>query len=115
MASTAAVCNVTSENLLGNGLKLLSGFVTFADAYDQASNPLMNMANYLATADIPMVMIAPSAAFCFRHNGGTVAAGTVAAICTGNGNSVTGTAFSQVANGTTVAATVPFIVIAKTN
>jgi intracellular sulfur oxidation DsrE/DsrF family protein len=111
MASTACVLNVLSENLKGNGEKEIRGRVTFA-TYDQAANPLMNISNYLKSSEVPTVVISSSASgYTFVHSGGTVAAGTVAALYVGNINASVG-GLSQVANGTALGATVDFIAVA---
>lgn len=112
MASTAAVINVLSSNLKGNGDKEIRGRLTFA-TYDRAANPALNMSNHFSSTATPTVIISPSSSgYTFIHNGGTVDGGTVAALFVGNINAGVG-GLSQVTNATDLACTVDFVAVSK--
>jgi hypothetical protein len=116
MASTAVVTNVFTENLLGNGFKMISGTLTLA-TYDQAANPVMNLANYFANAPTQgtFMVVSAKTGYTFDPDFANGAhAGTIKAYEVGNINGVVGPQ-TQVENGTALASVTTFIAIGKAN
>lgn len=114
MASTGVVTNVYTTSLLGNGFKLISGAITLA-TYDQADNPIMNLANSFANAPTEgtFMVVSPITGYVFDASFANGAhAGRIKAYEVGNINSSVGP-LTQVANGTALGSIAQFIAIGK--